>query len=58
MGLFLAPSLVLLGAIVVYPIFFSVARSLFDSTGSEFVGVENYRVMFTSAGRSPRSGTT
>ena len=47
-GLFLAPSLVLLGAIVVYPIFFSVARSLFDSTGSEFVGVENYRVMFTS----------
>jgi alpha-glucoside transport system permease protein len=47
-GLFLAPSLVLLGAIVVYPIFFSVVRSLFDSTGSEFVGAENYQEMFTS----------
>jgi alpha-glucoside transport system permease protein len=47
-GLFLAPSLVLLGAIVVYPIFFSVGRSLFDASGSEFVGVENYQEMFTS----------
>ena len=47
-GLFLAPSLVLLGAIVVYPIFFSVGRSLFDAGGSEFVGVDNYREMFTS----------
>jgi alpha-glucoside transport system permease protein len=47
-GLFLAPSLVLLGAIVVYPIFFSVGRSFFDASGSEFVGVRNYREMFTA----------
>ena len=47
-GLFLAPSLVLLGAIVVYPIFFSVARSFFDASGSEFVGARNYQEMFTS----------
>jgi alpha-glucoside transport system permease protein len=47
-GLFLAPSLVLLGAIVVYPIFFSVGRSFFDASGSEFVGVRNYQEMFTA----------
>lgn len=46
--LFLAPALVLLGAIVVYPIFFSVVRSLFDSNGSRFIGVENYQEMFTA----------
>ena len=33
-ALFLAPALVLLGAIVVYPIFFSVGRSLFDASGA------------------------
>lgn len=47
-ALFLAPALVLLGAIVVYPIFFSVGRSFFDASGSEFVGAENYQEMFTS----------
>ncbi len=47
-ALFLAPALVLLGAIVVYPIFFSVGRSLFDANGSKFVGIENYQEMFTS----------
>jgi alpha-glucoside transport system permease protein len=39
---------VLLGAIVVYPIFFSVGRSLFDSNGSAFVGLDNYEQIFTS----------
>ena len=47
-GLFLAPALVLLGAVVVYPIFFSVGRSLFDASGARFVGIANYREMFTS----------
>ncbi len=47
-ALFLAPALVLLGAIVVYPIFFSVVRSSFDANGSQFVGIENYQEMFTS----------
>jgi alpha-glucoside transport system permease protein len=46
--LFLAPSLVLLAAIVVYPIVFSVVRSLFDETGGTFVGLDNYQEMFTS----------
>ncbi|MGH2630700.1 MAG: ABC transporter permease subunit [Actinomycetota bacterium] len=45
---FLAPALVLLGAIVVYPIFFSVGRSLFDAGGGRFVGLDNYEEMFTS----------
>jgi alpha-glucoside transport system permease protein len=47
--LFLLPALVLLGALVVYPIFFSVARSLFDNSGDAFVGVDNYRTMFASS---------
>jgi alpha-glucoside transport system permease protein len=46
--LFLLPAFVLLGALVVYPIFFSVVRSTFDRTGDAFVGVRNYRTMFQS----------
>ena len=46
--LFLLPALVLLGALVVYPIFFSVVRSLYGETGGNFVGVQNYRTMFAS----------
>ncbi|HEY3688063.1 MAG TPA: ABC transporter permease subunit [Streptosporangiaceae bacterium] len=44
---FLAPALVLLGFIVVYPIVFTVIRSFFDATGNRFVGVGNYTNMFT-----------
>lgn len=46
---FLAPALVLLGAIVVYPIAYTVVRSLFDATGTRFVGGGNYADMFTDA---------
>ena len=46
---FLLPALVLLGALVVYPIFFSVYRSLFDKSGDAFVGIDNYQTMFASA---------
>jgi alpha-glucoside transport system permease protein len=46
--LFLAPALVLLGAIVVYPIIFSVGRSLFDASGDRFIGLDNYQEMFRS----------
>ncbi|WSJ87673.1 sugar ABC transporter permease [Streptomyces sp. NBC_01304] len=46
-GLFLLPALVLLGALVVYPIGYSVWRSLFDADGSGFVGLDNYVDMFT-----------
>lgn len=44
---FLAPALVLLGALVVYPIIYTVIRSLFDASGNNFVGLENYVEMFT-----------
>lgn len=45
-ALFLLPALVVLGAVVVYPIFFTIGRSLFDRLGDTFVGLDNYRVMF------------
>jgi alpha-glucoside transport system permease protein len=45
---FLAPALLLLAAIVVYPIFFSIGRSMFDANGDAFVGVDNYTRMFSS----------
>ncbi len=45
-AVFLLPALVVLGAVVVYPIFFTVGRSLFDRLGDTFVGLDNYRVMF------------
>jgi len=46
---FLAPALVLLGAIVVYPIVFTVIRSFFDAAGTRFIGVGNYTNMFTDS---------
>ncbi|MFD0275338.1 carbohydrate ABC transporter permease [Kitasatospora sp. NPDC127111] len=45
--LFVLPTLLLLGALVVYPIGFSVARSLFDASGDHFVGLDNYGTAFT-----------
>ncbi|MEV0370663.1 sugar ABC transporter permease [Streptomyces sp. NPDC050636] len=47
---FLLPALVLLGALVVYPIVFSVYRSLFDTSGDGFVGLGNYGEMFSDEG--------
>ncbi|MEU6328675.1 ABC transporter permease subunit [Streptomyces sp. NPDC047049] len=44
--LFLFPALLLLGALVAYPIVFSVVRSLYDASGNTFVGVGNYTAMF------------
>ncbi|MFI9206339.1 ABC transporter permease subunit [Streptomyces sp. NPDC053048] len=44
---FLLPALALLGALVVYPIGYSVYRSLFDASGDGFVGAGNYREVFT-----------
>lgn len=45
---FLAPALVVLGAFVVYPIIFTVVRSMFDQSGENFVGWQNYVTMFTN----------
>ncbi|MFD5065143.1 ABC transporter permease subunit [Streptomyces sp. NPDC058394] len=44
--LFVLPALLLLGALVVYPVLFSVGRSFFDASGSRFVGADNYTEMF------------
>ncbi|MET7859958.1 sugar ABC transporter permease [Streptomyces sp. NPDC005318] len=44
---FLLPALVLLGALVVYPIVYSVYRSFFDQAGTGFAGLGNYKALFT-----------
>ncbi|WP_432158744.1 ABC transporter permease subunit [Streptomyces sp. bgisy153] len=44
--LFVLPALLLLGALVVYPVLFSVGRSFFDASGDRFVGGDNYAEMF------------
>ncbi|MFF9131854.1 ABC transporter permease subunit [Streptomyces sp. NPDC014806] len=44
--LFVFPALLLLGALVVYPVLFSVGRSFFDASGTRFVGGGNYAEMF------------
>ncbi|WP_030749019.1 carbohydrate ABC transporter permease [Streptomyces sp. NRRL F-5135] len=44
---FLLPALVLLGALVVYPIGYSVYRSFFDKSGDSFAGLGNYVEIFT-----------
>ncbi|WP_432072853.1 carbohydrate ABC transporter permease [Streptomyces wuyuanensis] len=43
---FLLPALVLLGALVVYPIGYSVYRSFFDRSGDGFAGLGNYVEIF------------
>ncbi|MEU3519911.1 ABC transporter permease subunit [Streptomyces sp. NPDC006654] len=44
--LFVLPALLLLGALVVYPVLFSIGRSFFDASGTRFVGAHNYIEMF------------
>lgn len=45
--LLLTPALALLGVFIVYPITYSVARSLRDDTGKSFVWFDNYQRVFT-----------
>nr|BFD84505.1 sugar ABC transporter permease [Streptomyces sp. Xyl84] len=49
-ALFLLPALVLLGALVVYPIGYSLVRSFYDSSGHGFTGFDNYKALFTDDG--------
>ncbi|MFF0066137.1 carbohydrate ABC transporter permease [Streptomyces sp. NPDC005279] len=44
---FVLPTLLLLGALVVYPVLFSAGRSLFDAGGDRFVGGDNYAEIFS-----------
>lgn len=45
---FLAPALIVLGALVAYPIIFTLVRSFYDRSGSSFAGWDNYVTMFTN----------
>jgi ABC-type sugar transport system permease subunit len=47
--LFLLPALLLLAAWVVYPIAYSIVRSLYDAGGDRFVGLSNYMSIFTDS---------
>ncbi|MET8582617.1 sugar ABC transporter permease [Streptomyces collinus] len=49
-ALFLLPALVLLGALVVYPIGYSIVRSFYNASGDGFAGVDNYKALFTDDG--------
>ncbi|WGH78664.1 carbohydrate ABC transporter permease [Jannaschia ovalis] len=44
--LFLLPAIVALGLYLVYPVFGSFWRSLFNRAGDEFIGLGNYTTMF------------
>jgi alpha-glucoside transport system permease protein len=46
---FLLPALVLLGLLVLYPIIYSIWRSLYDANGTRFIGLDNYISMFTDS---------
>lgn len=47
---FLLPAALLLGIWVVYPIVYSIFRSLFDAAGTGFVGLGNYATIFSDQG--------
>ncbi|MEV7737155.1 sugar ABC transporter permease [Streptomyces sp. NPDC088921] len=49
-ALFLLPALVLLGALVVYPIGYSLVRSFYNQSGDGFAGFDNYKALFTDDG--------
>jgi alpha-glucoside transport system permease protein len=44
---FLTPAVLLLLGFLVYPIIFSIVRSLYDKGGGSFIGLKNYQTMFT-----------
>src|SRR4051794_20453927 len=44
---FLAPAAILLGVWIVYPTIYTIIRSLFDRSGSNFVGLDNYGELFS-----------
>lgn len=44
---YLLPALFLLAAVVLYPILYTIVRSMFDANGDSFIGLGNYSDMFT-----------
>jgi alpha-glucoside transport system permease protein len=49
-AVFLLPALVLLGALVAYPIIYTIKRSLYDADGSAFIGLKNFGTVFSDHG--------
>ncbi|MFG1805837.1 carbohydrate ABC transporter permease [Streptomyces sp. NPDC049040] len=49
-ALFLLPALVLLGALVAYPIVYTIKRSLYDADGGAFIGLKNFGTVFSDHG--------
>jgi alpha-glucoside transport system permease protein len=45
---FLAPALIFLGVWIVYPTVRTVIRSFYDRDGTDFVGIDNYKAIFTT----------
>jgi alpha-glucoside transport system permease protein len=45
---FLAPAFILLGVWVVYPAVYTVIRSFYGQTDGDFVGIDNYKALFTT----------
>jgi alpha-glucoside transport system permease protein len=45
---FLTPAVILLGVWIVYPAVRTFIRSFYDADGSKFVGIDNYKAIFTT----------
>jgi alpha-glucoside transport system permease protein len=46
---FIAPALVLLGVWIVYPAVYTIIRSFYGQSGTDFVGIDNYKALFTTS---------
>lgn len=46
---FLAPAAFFFGLFLIYPTIYTVIRSLFDQSGSHFIGLSNYKTLFTTS---------
>jgi alpha-glucoside transport system permease protein len=46
---FIAPAFVLLGVWIVYPAVYTIIRSFYGQSGSDFVGIDNYKALFTTS---------
>ncbi|MEJ7784426.1 MAG: ABC transporter permease subunit [Solirubrobacteraceae bacterium] len=47
-AVFLGPAVAFLGIWLVYPTLNTIVRSFFDRDGSKFVGIDNYKALFTT----------
>ena len=48
-ALFLLPALLLLGVWILYPTIYTIGRSFFGQSGSQFVWFDNYKTLFTTS---------